>query len=135
MRRSLLTLWGPFIAALAVVFWLSSMSDVPGTRYVWDKVLHAAGYAGLGLLALRAFHGGFASPRVAPTLFAASTVILWGISDEFHQSFVPGRSPDVYDVAADAVGATIAALSLAVAAALARRWGIVETSTRPKRPA
>jgi len=108
VRRSFLTLWGPFIAALAVMFWLSSMSDVPGTRYVWDKVLHAAGYAGLGLLALRAFHGGFASPRVAPTLFAASTVILWGISDEFHQSFVPGRDASARDVIADAIGFAVA---------------------------
>lgn len=125
MRRSLFTLWGPFIAALAVMFWLSSMSDVPGTRYVWDKVLHAAGYAGLGLLALRAFHGGFASPRVAPTLFAASTVILWGISDEFHQSFVPGRDASARDVIADAIGFAIA---LAVMAA------VTSVTARLKRP-
>lgn len=121
MRRSLLTLWGPFIAALAVVFWLSSMSDVPGTRYVWDKVLHAAGYAGLGLLALRAFHGGFASPRVAPTLFAASTVILWGISDEFHQSFVPGRDASARDVIADAIGFAIAVGVMAAVTSLTAR--------------
>ena len=121
MRRSLLTLWGPFIAALAVMFWLSSMSDVPGTRYVWDKVLHAVGYAGLGLLALRAFHGGFASPRVAPTLFAASTVILWGISDEFHQSFVPGRDASARDVIADAIGFAVAVGVMAAVTSLTAR--------------
>jgi VanZ family protein len=122
VRRSVLTLWGPFVAALAVVFWLSSMSDVPGTRYVWDKALHAVGYAGLGLLALRAFHGGFASPRVAPTLFAASTVILWGISDEFHQSFVPGRDASARDVIADAIGFAVAVgVMAAVTSYTARR--------------
>jgi len=113
VRRSFLTLWGPFIAALVVVFWLSSLSYVPGTRYVWDKALHTVGYAGLGLLALRAFHGGFNAPRVAPTLFAASVVILWGISDEFHQSFVPGRDASALDVVADAVGFTVAVLVMA----------------------
>jgi VanZ family protein len=97
-------LWGPFIAALAVVFWLSSMSDVPGARYFWDKALHMVGYAGLGLLALRAFHGGFKTPRLTPTLLAAATVILWGISDELHQSFVPGRDASALDVVADAIG-------------------------------
>lgn len=29
---------------------------------------------------------------------------LYGVSDEFHQKFVPGRTPDVYDVVADAIG-------------------------------
>jgi len=108
VRRSTLTLWGPFIAALAVVFWLSSLSDVPGARYVWDKALHGVGYTGLGLLALRAFHGGFKPLRLAPTLFAAAAVVLWGISDEFHQSFVPGRDASAWDVVADAIGFTAA---------------------------
>ena len=35
---------------------------------------------------------------------------LYGISDEMHQSFTPGRSPDAFDVIADAVGATLGAL-------------------------
>lgn len=108
MRRSFLSLWGPFLGALGVIFWLSSMSHVPGTEYVWDKLLHACGYAGLGLLAMRAFHGGIERPKWAPTLSAAAAVVLWGISDEIHQSFVPGRDASVGDVLADAVGFLIA---------------------------
>jgi VanZ family protein len=91
-----------------VVFCLSSMSDVPGARYFWDKLLHTVGYAGLGVLALRAFHGGFERPRGAATFYAGLTVILWGISDEFHQSFVPGRDATAWDVVADAVGFAVA---------------------------
>jgi len=121
VRRSVLTLWGPFIAALAVVFWLSSLSDVPGARYVWDKALHTVGYAGIGLLALRAFHGGIRAPRPAPTLLAALTVILWGISDEIHQSFVPGRDASGWDVLADAVGFGAAVGLMAALTALAVR--------------
>jgi VanZ family protein len=93
-----------------VIYWLSSLSHVPGTEYVWDKLLHAVGYAGLGVLALRAFHGGFERLRRTPTLSAAVVVVLWGISDEFHQSFVPGRDASVGDVAADMVGFVIAVL-------------------------
>ena len=37
----------------------------------------------------------------------------YGISDEFHQSFVPGRTPDVLDWLADTSGALLAALLLA----------------------
>lgn len=115
MRRSILTLWGPFVGALAVVFWLSSLSQVPGAHYFWDKLLHVVGYAVLGVLALRAFHGGFEFPRLAPTLRAAAVVILWGISDEFHQSFVPGRDASPWDVLADAIGFALAVSWLALA--------------------
>ena len=115
MRRSILTLWGPFLTALAGVFWLSSLSEVPGAQHFWDKLLHAVGYAVLGVLALRAFHGGFARLRPAPTALAGLTVILWGISDEVHQSFVPGRNASVWDVVADAVGFALAVALLVTA--------------------
>jgi VanZ family protein len=92
------------------VFWLSSLSVVPGAHYFWDKLLHAVGYAGLGLLALRAFHGGLTPLRLAPTIYAGLAVILWGVSDEIHQYFVPGRDSSVRDLLADAVGFCIAAL-------------------------
>lgn len=110
MRRQLLTVWGPFLAALAFVFWLSSMSQVPGAEYFWDKLLHAVGYAGLGVLAMRAFHGGFVKPRLAPTIYAGIAVVLWGISDEYHQSFVPGRDSSGWDVVADTVGFGLAVI-------------------------
>ena len=115
MKRSIFTLWGPFLGALAVIFWLSSQSYVPGANYAWDKLLHTIGYAGLGVLALRAFHGGFERPRLAATVYAGLTVILWGISDEIHQSFVPGRDATAWDVVADAVGFAIAAILFATA--------------------
>ena len=126
MRRSFLILWGPFLGALAIVFWLSSMATVPGAHYVWDKLLHTVGYAGLGILAMRAFHGGFARPRLAPTIYAALTVILWGISDEFHQSFVPGRDSSALDVVADAVGVILSVLLLMAAT----RTGVPVKHTR-----
>jgi VanZ family protein len=97
-------LWGPFLAALAFVFALSSMTRVPGAEYVWDKLLHAVGYAAISVLALRAFHGGFEAPRWRPSLAAFLFMLLWFVSDEWHQSFVPGRDASALDVAADVVG-------------------------------
>lgn len=113
MRRTALTLWGPFVAALVAVFWLSSLSHVPGARLFWDKLLHTVGYAVLGVLALRAFHGGFERLRPEPTFYAGLAVILWGISDEIHQSFVPGRDATPWDVLADVVGFVIAVVLFA----------------------
>jgi len=34
--------------------------------------------------------------------------VLYGISDEYHQSFVPGRSPDLLDIRNDTIGAVLA---------------------------
>jgi VanZ family protein len=34
-------------------------------------------------------------------------VTVYGVLDEFHQHFVPGRSPDIYDVMSDAAGAML----------------------------
>jgi VanZ family protein len=96
------------------MFWLSSLSRVPGARYFWDKLLHTVGYAGVSVLALRAFHGGFERPRLGPTTYAGLVVILWGISDEFHQSFVPGRDASAWDVLADAVGFALAVALLLI---------------------
>ena len=108
MSRRALANWGPLLLALVAVFWLSSLPQVPGAGLAWDKLLHVVGYAGLGILALRAFHGGLARPRPKPTLAAGIFLLLWAISDEYHQSFVPGRDASGADVVADAIGFMIA---------------------------
>lgn len=108
MSRRALANWGPLLLALAAVFWLSSLPQVPGTGLAWDKLLHVVGYAGLGVITLRAFHGGLVRPRLKPTLLAGLFLLLWGISDEYHQSFVPGRDASGADVVADVIGFMIA---------------------------
>jgi len=70
-----------------------------------DKLLHVTAYALLGAMMLRALRRHFENHRftfamMLSTFFAA----LYGISDEFHQSFVPSRSADVADVLADILG-------------------------------
>ena len=41
-------------------------------------------------------------------LFAMIIGTLYGVSDEFHQSFVPGRTASIWDLAADSIGVAIA---------------------------
>jgi VanZ family protein len=93
---------------MAFIFVLSSMSEPPMPADVSDKLAHTAGYAVLGLLAMRAVAGGAGMPmRVWQALAAVAIAVAYGATDEYHQSFVPGRDADVHDIYADAIGAAI----------------------------
>jgi VanZ family protein len=100
---------------MAGIFYLSHQPtlDVPSLFENQDKVMHFGAYGLLGVLLLGAMPleaAGYRSRQIALATLIAS---LYGISDEFHQSFVPGRSPDVMDWLADTSGAFLAALLLA----------------------
>ena len=111
---SRLRLWLPPALLAGVIFVLSSLSQVPGATYVQDKLAHLTVFGLLCLLTLRARHGGFKplAPRAATSAFAL--VVLWGVLDEVHQYFVPGRDASARDVAADALGAALAVAVWAV---------------------
>ncbi len=46
---------------------------------------------------------------------AFAIAVLYGVSDEWHQSFVPGRNPDVLDIVTDAIGAATGLLVIHLA--------------------
>ena len=105
----------PAVAWAAVIFFASS---IPGPQLpklahlVSDKIIHAGIYFVFGLLIYRAF-----APRENPDGFvwrrvisSVALVILYGVSDEFHQGFVPGRTKDILDASADAFGGLVSAL-------------------------
>jgi VanZ family protein len=95
---------------MTAIFIASSIPDVPPLPGgISDKQGHSFGYAILGAVVLRALAGG--RMRGVTWRTALGTVLLatlYGVSDEIHQSFVPNRTPDVYDVLADATGAAAA---------------------------
>jgi len=123
-------LWGPVGLMLAVIFGASSipnLTTLPGN--ISDKSGHSIGYGLLGILILRALAGGRLREVTWRRGIAAIVLAtLYGVTDEFHQLFVPGRSADRYDVLADCVGATIGA-ALGWLAGAARRWGILDSSS------
>jgi VanZ family protein len=111
--------WVPAILYMAGIFVVSSIPDLgPLPGGVSDKSGHGVAYAGLGILMLFALVRGRAD-RVTfrRAAIAVALATAYGVTDEWHQFFVPGRSAEVADVVADAVGAT---LGVALAAALAR---------------
>jgi VanZ family protein len=114
-----LLLWGLVVAQMALLFTASSSSDPDLPGQLSDKVVHFAAYGVLGALVLNALANGTIAGLTWPRALAAILIaVLYGLSDELHQSFVPGRSPDALDVLADAAGAAAAALTL-----LVFRWG------------
>jgi VanZ family protein len=95
----LLGAWGPVVAYCGLIFFLSSQSKfdmAPPGLWDFDKLMHMAEYGVLAALLLRA------TGKPALSLLIAG---LYGVSDEVHQYFVPGRSSSVYDAIADVAGA------------------------------
>jgi len=118
MRR--LWLRGPAIAQMVVIFVASSIPDLqelPGG--VSDKTGHAVGYFLLAALVYRAMAGArWAGLSWSVGWRAWLISAAYGASDEFHQRFVPGRTPAVDDWIADASGAAVAILLFATVSAI-----------------
>jgi VanZ family protein len=114
VARSRLLPWLPALAYMALIFWFSSQSNpVPElTERVWDKLLHSGGYAVLGVFYAVALAR--QRMRFGPALVLAIALTSgYAASDEFHQSFVPGRNSDVRDWIADTIGGSAGAAACA----------------------
>jgi VanZ family protein len=118
MRRASRNLlaWLPAVLWAGVIFALSAQ---PGSRLPsgWSVEGHLGVYAVLGVLVWLALGGRSAGLR--GIVLAVVIASLYGITDEFHQSFVPQRTPDVRDWLTDTLGAAVA---VAVAYYIAGRW-------------
>lgn len=95
--------WGPAVLWAAALFLLSSIPDLgaPTWALVNDKVVHAGAYAVLGA-ALAWGHRRSGGAVGHGWLLMAGA--LYGVTDEVHQMYVPGRSPDPADFGADVAG-------------------------------
>ena len=104
------SLWGPVVVYAALIFAASSISQPPMPGTVSDHTLHAWAYAGLSSLLLRALSGGrWRGVTAWRALLAAVVAAGYGLTDELHQLFVPGRFFDLHDLLADGLGASAAA--------------------------
>jgi len=92
-----------------VIFYLSSQpgADIPPMFYGEDKLIHALVFGILGFFVLGAMKTEANGYRQFQPWLAVIVVTVYGVLDEVHQHFVPGRSPDIYDVMADAAGAML----------------------------
>ncbi|WP_340123168.1 VanZ family protein [Methylobacter svalbardensis] len=95
------------------IYWLSDQPilPVPSLFSFQDKILHAGAYFIMAVLAWRSFNHLLNRPIVL-ALISVTFCSLYGISDEWHQSFVEGRFSDVADWIADTSGAGVAVFLL-----------------------
>lgn len=99
---------------MGIIFYLSHLpGDVIKLPQIFglDKAAHLIIYSILAaafLFGIKPFsHSSNRAAFVVTTIFFC---ILFGISDEFHQSFIPGRSVSVWDLVADALGGLLVAV-------------------------
>jgi VanZ family protein len=108
-----LKFWFPVLFYCCIIFGASAVPSVQlqGEIPYLDKVIHALEYGILGVLFARAVRvtSLYAS---LPLVFAITLyfVVFYGVTDEFHQSFVQGRSSDFDDLMADTIGGAIGAV-------------------------
>ena len=102
----------PMATIMVIIFFLSSQ---PGNFVHFpqvagiDKLLHLVAYGVLAGTFLYGLHPvTHETHRGLTVVIVLLFCILYGISDEFHQSFVPGRMVSVWDVVADGCGALLA---------------------------
>jgi VanZ family protein len=128
-RRDALIVWGPVVVMMLLIFVFSAQpkSAPPAHRdgvyfsgvmpiftgHTLDtlvkKAAHMAGYGLLGVLIMRGFLAQGTSAREA-AYFAILLAVCYALTDELHQTFVPGRHSTVLDIGFDYVGAASACL-------------------------
>lgn len=115
--------WGPLVLWAAFIFGISAIPEpleqtpsalaqmLQNMRFLGFRmvavvsfIIHFTLYLVLGFLAARAVTPGKAAPPRKILLTAFLVCILYALSDEFHQEFVPGRGFEWVDLLADGVG-------------------------------
>ena len=127
-----LALWMPVALYAAVIFVSSSIERPPAPPGgLPDYVVHALVYAGFAAVLLRALaRGRWSGVTAGRAVAAAMAATAYGVTDEFHQSFVPGRFVSLGDLVADAGGAAAGVCAVLIAARVSwiRRPGASRSS-------
>jgi VanZ family protein len=105
--------WFPAVAMMAVIFGFSSIPSLEMPSFgILDLVVKKGGHMlGYGLLALAYWYGFRFEKRF--WWLALLLALFYACTDEFHQSFVPGRHPSWVDaLVIDGGGAAIMVLAI-----------------------
>ncbi len=105
--------------------------DISDLNHVVRKSAHFFAYLILGILILKALmaSGNIGYRSIA---LAFGKCVIYAISDEFHQLFIPGRSGEVRDVFIDTTGASVGIFMYMVVVKVAK-WASRERSKMHKK--
>lgn len=105
-----LKFWFPVILYSGIIFYASSIPDpeTPISGMHFDVLLHIILYVPFGWLTARAVSDVWPSMSGKELMIAVFFIaMLYGISDEYHQMYVAGRSAELKDLIADIIGGTL----------------------------
>jgi VanZ family protein len=116
----------PLLAVVVAAYWVAIFVathlptvPLPDIDNI-DKVCHCVAYAGLAF-AVGSFLAVWRGYQVRFPIWIWTLAVAYGAIDEFTQLWVPGRTADVFDLAADATGAAIG-VALVQCCVLANRY-------------
>lgn len=112
-KNKFIFLWLPVILYAGLIFYLSSLPRIalPLEFPFLDKLLHIGEYAVLGFLLIRALKISLALGQINKLYLLVMVIaFLYGLTDELHQAFVPGRNVSFWDALSDGVGGLLGAL-------------------------
>jgi len=91
-----------------LIFFMSHQSTLPVAMMFphQDKLIHASAYALMGGLAWLSFRH-FNFPVKITACIALLFASVYGVTDEYHQSFIAGRDADMWDWVAGTTGALL----------------------------
>jgi len=99
---------------MSLIYFSSSIhgEDIPKIDFPYiDKIAHFVEYFILGALLVRAFANTSAKTNFKIILLLSILIAsAYGILDEFHQRFVSGRSPEIFDIFSDIIGSLFGTL-------------------------
>ena len=99
-------LWAFIIAIIIYVYSGGNEFNIPfNLFYGSDKLMHALAY---GLLATFIVRIPFNKPLIYNLIFATLLASIYGLFNEFRQSYIPSREFEIYDGVSNAIGAFIA---------------------------
>ncbi|ALS27428.1 VanZ family protein [Paenibacillus sp. 32O-W] len=122
--------WLPAVAWMAVIFVLSGREGDELNTVLplfqqwmpWMESFDWGHYFAYFILALAFdFALGGRADRWSGKLLIVALCGLYGVTDEYHQSFVDGRTPDVLDLRNDCIGAAMA-VALTAIPFIRKRW-------------
>lgn len=114
--KRILNLWLPTIIWGLVIFFFSAFPTEKTSEIFWQdfilkKLAHIVEYGIFAILIYRSYkESGIEKSKAG--IYAVLSALIYGVSDEFHQSFTPGREPAFRDVIFDTIGAFLSIYSL-----------------------
>jgi len=112
-RDDIVKSWLPVLVFMGLIFYASSIpgSDIPSLFPFQDVVFHLSVYLMLAFFFSRALRNTYPNFTVSRVILITILFgVFYGMTDEFHQAFVPLRTCSGFDLFIDGVGSLIGSL-------------------------